>query len=45
MSMVHVHTYHGVGPPPFSSPKKPSCACVDREVFVELRSGLLIYLL
>ena len=31
--------------PPFSSPKKPSCASVDREVFVELRAGLRIYLL
>ena len=28
---VHIHAYYGVGPPPFSTLKKP-CACGDKEV-------------
>lgn len=30
---------------PFLTPKKPSCACIDREVFPDLRNGDLISLL
>ena len=41
---MHVHIYYGVGPPPFLTLKKPSCACADREVFLDLRSGHLISL-
>ena len=29
-------------PLPFLTPKEPSCACADREVFLDLRSGHLI---
>ena len=42
---VHVHTYFGVGPPPFSIPKEPPCTCTDMEVFLDLRSGHFISLL
>ena len=42
---MHVHTYYGVVPPPFLTPKEVSCACVDRGVFLDLRSGHLISLL
>ena len=28
---MHIHAYYGVGPPPFSTLKKP-CACGDKEV-------------
>ncbi|XP_019782781.1 sialidase-1 isoform X1 [Tursiops truncatus] len=38
----YVHTYYGVVPPPFLTPKEPSCSCVDREVYLDLRSGHLI---
>ena len=38
---MHVHTYYGVGTPRLLDPKKPSCACVDRDVFLDLRSGHL----
>ena len=31
--------------PPFLTPKKPSCVCADREVFLDFRSGHLISLL
>ena len=31
-----VHTYYGVRPPPSLTLKKPSCACADREVFLDL---------
>ena len=33
------------GAPPFLTPKEPSCACADRVVFLDLRSGHLISLL
>ena len=39
---MHVHAYYRVGHPPFSTPKKPSCTCADREVF--LTSGVGNYL-
>ena len=39
---VHVHAYYRVGHPPFSTPKKPSCTCADRGIFLDLRSGYLI---
>ena len=42
---VHVHTDYGVAPPPFLTPKEPSCTCADGEVFLDLRSGHLISLL
>ena len=42
---VHIHTYYGVGSLPFSIPKKPSCACAGKEVFLDFRSGHLISLL
>ena len=29
---MHVHTHYGVGPHPFSIPKKPSSACADKEI-------------
>ena len=35
----------GGAPPPFLTPKEPSCACADREVFLDLRPGHLISLL
>ena len=35
---MHVHTYYGVVSPPFLAPKEPSCACADREVFLDLES-------
>ena len=38
---MHVHTYYGVGAPPFLTPKKASCACADREVFLDLRRPYL----
>ena len=41
---MHVYTYYGVVPPPFLTPKEASCACADREVFLDLRSGHLISL-
>ena len=41
----HVHTYCEVAASPFSAPKEPSCACADREVFLDLRRGHLISLL
>ena len=31
-----VHTYYGVRPPPSLTLKKPSCACANREVFLDL---------
>ena len=40
----YVHTYYEVATPPFLTPKEPSCACADREVFLDLRSGHLISL-
>ena len=33
------------GVPSFATPKKPSCACADRKIFLDLRSGHLISLL
>ena len=42
---AHVNTYYGVVTPPFLTPKEPSCACADREVSLDLRSGHLISLL
>ena len=38
---MDVHTYYGVWPISFLTPKKPSCACADREVFLDLRGGHL----
>ena len=40
-----VHTCYGVVPPPFLTPKEPSCTCADREVFLDFRSGPLFSLL
>ena len=42
---VHIHTYYGVGSPPCFIPKKPSCACAGKEVFLDFRSGHRISLL
>ena len=42
---VHIHTYYGVESPPFFIAKKPSCACADKEVSLDLRSGHLLSLL
>ena len=42
---MHVHTFYGVRIPPFSTPKKLSCVSIDRKVFLDLRSGQLIFVL
>ena len=51
---MYVHTYYGVVSPPFPpplfappsfDPQGASCACADREVFLDLKSGRLISLL
>ena len=38
-------THYGVVAPPFLTSKEPACACADREVLLDLKSGHLISLL
>ena len=38
-------THYGVAASPFLTSKEPSCACADREVLLDLKSGHLISLL
>ena len=42
---VCIHTYYGLGSPPFLTLKKPSCTCADREVFFDFRRGHFVSLL
>ena len=41
----HVHTYYGVVPLPFLTPKEPSWACEERDIFLDLRGSHLTPLL